>query len=214
MPIAMKCTHESTGFSLLELLITLVISAAFATAVIPQLQQRFKQAAVDSYTSKLEAGINQLKANMIGRQDSCKINFPSGAGSEVEINPMALESLQIDTTGEGTDCPQPTDMNGLDMASTELRMTNLKGSLTNQQRNDLRLLISPTSISMTTVGGVSAPDATTSNQPLIIRVRSRTLHNQAKGFERCLSLEPMTGSLIRGTWIGGNFAAGSCRHNQ
>jgi hypothetical protein len=105
-------------------------------------------------------------------------------------------------------------MNGLDMGATDLRMTSLKGSLSAQQKDDVRLLISPPSISMTTVGGVSAPDATASNQPLIIRVRSKTLHSQGKGFERCLRLEPMTGSLIRGTWIGADFESGNCSHNQ
>jgi prepilin-type N-terminal cleavage/methylation domain-containing protein len=210
----MRSTTEAKGFSLLELLVTLVISVVAAAAVIPQLQQRMKQAAVDSYTSRLEAGINQLKANMIGRQDSCTIIFPFGAGTSAEISPTALESLQIDTTGEGTDCPKPTEMDGLDMASTNLRMTGLKGSLTTQQKDDVKLLISPASISMTTVGGVSAPDATTSNEPLIIRVRSQTLHSQGKGFERCLLLEPMTGSLIRGTWIGDDFKSGNCGHNQ
>jgi len=210
----MRSTTKATGFSLLELLVTLVITVIAATAMIPQLQQRLKQAAVDSYTSRLEAGINQLKANMIGRQDSCTIIFPIGAGTSTEISPAALESMQIDTTEEGSDCPKPTEMNGLDMASTDLRMTSLKGSLTTQQKDDVRLLISPASISMTTVGGVSAPDATTSNEPLIIRVRSRTLHSQGRGFERCLRLEPMTGSLIRGTWIGSNFESGNCRHNQ
>lgn len=206
--------QESDGFSLLELLITMAIIVIAATAVVPQLQQRMKQAAVDAYTNRLEAGINQFKANMIGRQDSCTITFPSGAGTSTEITPLALENLQIDTIGEGSDCPKPADMNGLDMASTDLRIISLKGSLTKQQQADIKLLISPASIAMTTVGGVSAPDANMSSQPLIIRVRSQSLHRQGRGFERCLRLEPMTGSLMRGTWRGNDFTSGTCQQNH
>lgn len=214
MPTSIKINQRADGFSLLELLITMVIIVIAATAVVPQLQQRMKQAAVDAYTNRLEAGINQFKASMIGRQDSCTITFPSPAGTSTEITPLALEELQIDTVGEGSDCPRPTGMNGLDMASTDLRIISLKGSLTKQQADDIRLLISPGSIAMTTVGGVSAPDANTSNEPLIIRVRSQSLHRQGRGFERCLMLEPMTGSLMRGTWSGNDFTSGSCRQNQ
>jgi prepilin-type N-terminal cleavage/methylation domain-containing protein len=210
----MNKTRDGDGFSLVELLTTVVISTLVAMAVIPQLQQRLRQASVDAYTNRLEAGINQLKANMIGRQDSCEIIFPNGAGGEVEISSAAIESLQIDTQGEESSCPQPRDMNGMEMPTTELRLISIKRTHTMQQGDDIRLLISTDAISMSTVGGVAAPDSTTSHQPLIIRIRSQKLHQSGKGFERCLQLEPMTGTLIRGTWVGGGFGSGSCMQNQ
>jgi prepilin-type N-terminal cleavage/methylation domain-containing protein len=208
-----------SGFSLIELIATIVIGLIMATAAIPQLQQRFKQSQVDAYTSRLEAGINLLKASMISRQDSCTIVFPAGAGTETEIKPSVLESLQIDTQGAGTNCPKPTSMgsaNGsnLNMNSSDLRLVNIKHSLSSSQDNDIRLLISPTSISMTTIGGVTAPDANVSTTPLIIRIRSAYLNSRSSGFERCLKLEPTTGALIRGTWIGTSFSQGSCNRNQ
>ena len=52
-----------SGFSLIELLATIVIGLILAMAAVPQLQQRFKQSQVDAYTSQLEAGINQMKAS-------------------------------------------------------------------------------------------------------------------------------------------------------
>ena len=67
---------------------------------------------------------------------------------------------------------------------------------------------------MTTIGGVTAPDASVDTSPLIIRIRSTSLVAQAKGFERCLKLEPMTGTLIRGTWMGTTFNQGNCKRNQ
>jgi hypothetical protein len=199
-----------------------VIGLILAMAATPQLQERFRQSQVDAYTSRLEAGINLMKANMVSRQDTCKIVFPPGAGGETEITPAALESLQIDTVGANTACPKPTSMadaNGsiLSMNATDMRLVNIKNSLSPNQASDIRLLISPSEISMTTVGGVTAPDA---SSPLIVRIRSIAMNNQRRGFERCLRLEPMTGILIRGTWPKDDngssldFAAGSCNSNQ
>jgi hypothetical protein len=96
-----------------------------------------------------------MKANMISRQDTCKIVFPPGAGGETEITPAALESLQID---DDTNCPKPTSMvdadgNNLDMNATDMRFVNIKNSLSPNQASDIRILISPHLISMTTVGG-------------------------------------------------------------
>lgn len=219
MPDMMQRHLPHSGFSLIELLATIVIGLIVAMAAIPQLQQRYKQSQVDAYTSRLEAGINLLKAGMISRQDSCTIVFPPGAGSETEIRPSALESLQIDTQGVGTNCPKPSSMgsasgSNLSMKSSDLRLVNIKHSLSSSQDNDIRLFITPASISMTTIGGVTAPDANVSTTPLIIRIRSASLKAKSIGFERCLKLEPMTGTLIRGTWIGSTFSQGSCNRNQ
>ena len=215
----MQKHSQNQGFSLIELLATIVIGLILAMAAIPQLQQRFKQSQVDAYTSRLEAGINQMKAGMISRQDACTIVFPTGAGTETEIKPSTLESLQIDTQGAGSNCPKPSSMgtpggSNMSMNSSDLRLVNIKNTLSKSQASDIRLLISPSSISMTTIGGVTAPDASVSTTPLMIRIRSSSLHTKAQGFERCLKLEPMTGTLIRGTWIGTTFSQGSCKQNQ
>ena len=169
----------NSGFSLVELLATVVIGLILAMAAIPALQQRLKQSQVDTYTSRLEAGINQMKAGMISRQDACTIVFPAGSGTETEIKPAALESLQIDTQGAGSNCPKPTSMgtsggSNLTMNITDLRLVNIKQSLSPNQANDIRLLISPTRISMTTIGGVTAPDASVSTAPatLVMSMRS------------------------------------------
>ena len=63
-------------------MVAVFISSIAAMAILPALNNRFRQAAVDSYTQKLEAGLTQLKANMIGNTD---IHFPNGAGSEQEL---------------------------------------------------------------------------------------------------------------------------------
>ena len=216
----MKHNHSpDSGFSLIELLVTIVVGLILAMAAIPQLQQRLKQAQVDAYTSRLEAGINQMKAGMISRQDACTIEFPDGSGTEREIEPSALENLRIDTQEAGSNCPKPTSMGtsggtNLTMNITDLRLVNIKNTLSPNQANDIRLIISPKSITMTTIGGVTAPDASFNTSPLIIRIRSTSLAEQSKGFERCLKLEPMTGTLIRGTWIRTALNQGNCKRNQ
>ena len=143
----MQKQQGNSGFSLIELLVTIVVGLILAMAAIPQLQQRLKQSQVDAYTSRLEAGINQMKAGMISRQDACTIVFPAGSGTETEIQPSALESLQIDTEGAGSNCPKPTSMKTSDgrdltMNITDLRLVNIKNTLSPNQANDIRLLIS------------------------------------------------------------------------
>ena len=201
------------GFTLTELMVGLAITSIGMAAFLPRLQQQIRQTSVDSYTSKLESGIIQMKANMVSRQGSCRIQLPAGAGSEAEITPRALESLVIDDDPLNPEawCPPPTvDMGGLSMKPTQTRFLNLKNSLSEHQHNDIRLLIAPEQISMNTIGGVTAPEASFDPKPLTIRIRSRGLMAKKKGLERCLQLEVMTGTLIRGTWKGKDFDTGQC----
>lgn len=201
------------GFTFTELMVGLAITSIGMAAFLPMVDQQIKQTAVDSYTSKIESGIIQMKANMVSRQGSCRIQLPAGSGNETEITPFALENLTIDDDPLNPEawCPPPTtDMGGLSMKPTQTRFLNLKNSLSKHQYNDIRLLISPKQISMNTIGGVTAPEASFDPNPLTIRIRSRGLMAKRKGLERCLQLEVMTGTLIRGTWRGKDFDTGQC----
>ena len=114
MPTDAMKQAQDTGFSLLELMVAVLISSIAAMAIVPALQLRFRQAAVDSYTQKVEAGLTQLKANMIGRQDTCIIRFPNGAGGEAEFTPTDLDQLRIQEeamNGEEA-VPKPSNMGG------------------------------------------------------------------------------------------------------
>ena len=55
-----------------------------------------------------------------------------------------------------------------------------------------------------------SPRASFDPTPLTIRIRSRGLMAKKQGLERCLQLEVMTGTLIRGTWKGKDFDTGQC----
>ena len=202
--------HEA-GFSLIELMVAVLISTIAAMAVVPALQTRFRQAAVDSYTQKIEAGLTQLKANMIGRQDSCIIRFPSGAGYEAECKPEDLDNLEIEeeaTDGDEADCPKPSKMGGRTMATTKLRLLSIRNTQNDYDNKDLKILISPEAIAINTIGGVAS--LAQGSEPLIIRVRSDTLHQQNKGQERCVVMHPTTGEITSGSWNGSTFGNGFC----
>ena len=91
------------------------------------------------------------------------------------------------------------------MATTKLRLLSLRNTQSENDQKDLKILISPESISLNTVGGVTAPRALDSadvNEPLIIRIRSKRLTSQGRGLERCVIMEPTTGEISSGSWLG------------
>ena len=207
-----KFPTKTNGFTHTELMVGLAITSIGMAAFLPRLQQQIRQTSVDSYTSKLESGIIQMKANMVSRQGSCRIQLPAGAGSETEILPRALESLFIDDDPLNPEawCPPPTVDMGAEHEADRNPIPQSQEQPSEHQHNDIRLLIAPEQISMNTIGGVSAPEASFDPTPLTIRIRSRGLMAKKKGLERCLQLEVMTGTLIRGTWRGKDFDTGQC----
>ena len=211
----MNCNQpmKQDGFTLTELIVSLAIGSIGIAAFLPRIQQQIRQTSVDSYTSKIESGIIRMKANMVNRQGSCRIRLPQGAGTETEITASALENLVIDDDPQDPDawCPSPIeDINGLYTKRSKTRFLNIKKSLSQHQYNDIRLLITPKEISMNTIGGVTAPEASFNPKPLTIRIRSRGLAATNQGLELCLQLEVITGTLIRGTWQGNDFITGQC----
>ena len=215
MPTDAMKQAQDTGFSLLELMVAVLISSIAAMAVVPALQLRFRQAAVDSYTQKVEAGLTQLKANMIGRQDTCIIRFPNGAGGEAEFTPTDLDQLRIQEeamNGEEADCPKPSNMGGRTMATTKLRLLSIRNTQNDFDNNDLKILISPEAIAINTIGGVAS--LAQGSEPLIIRVRSETLHQRSQGQERCVVMQPSTGEITSGSWNGSTFGNGHCSHSS
>jgi prepilin-type N-terminal cleavage/methylation domain-containing protein len=207
---------DANGFTLTELLVTIVIMGITATAVLPQLQKRIEQSAVDSYTDNVEMGLAQLKQNMLSRQVGCTFIFPAGAGTETAVNPIDFEVRTVlDTSDPEIDCTSKVG------SFSKLRILNLpRHPGTGQEEAALKanqkveLLISQAELTLTSIGGVAAPLSSGNQQPFVIRLRSKKLHQQNEGFERCVQLEPMTGTLIRGTWIGSGFGDGVCTQNR
>ena len=127
--MSLPTRQTSHGFTLTELMVSVVLTSLGVMTFVPMVEQRVKQTTVDSYTSKIESGIIQMKANMVSRQGSCRIALPNGSGTETEITAKALESLVIDDDPNDPDawCPPPTtDMGGLSMKPTSTRFLNIK----------------------------------------------------------------------------------------
>jgi len=213
MQLKNKKSIRSEGFSLLELLIAIVIGTIGATAIMPTMNQQLLQSSVDAYTNKIEAGLSGLKTNLLMRQMHCELLFPSAAQSSTGIRASQLENMVIDHPSR---CPKPKaiqDWNGqrLEMKTTTLRLVSQKRTLSNKQQNDLRVTVTPQTLGLTTIGGIAAPAAGSGQKALTIRVRSQELQRLKRGFERCVQLEVMTGTIIRGTW---NQRSRQCSQNS
>ena len=200
------------GFTLVELLVGIAIISIGTASAIPTLYRQFQQRSVDSYTQKLESGLNQIKANMISRQSSCLIRFPPQATQEPGVAPSQLDNLIINEEAnidEEAECTKPSNMKeGWTMASTKMRMIAIKNTQTDSEEQNIRIMIQPEAIAFNTVGGVVRPSLAFSNKPLVVRVRSLALGDS--GLERCLYMHPTTGEITSGTWNGGDFTTGKC----
>ena len=200
------------GFTLVELLVGIAIISIGAASAIPSLYKQFQQRSVDSYTQKLESGLNQIKANMISRQSSCVIRFPPQATQEPGVAPSQLDNLIINEEAkadEEAECPKPSNMKeGWTMASTKMRMISIRNTQTDSEEENIRIMIQPEAIAFNTVGGVARPSLAFSNKPLVVRIRSLALGDN--GLERCLYMHPTTGEITSGTWNGSDFTTGEC----
>ena len=200
------------GFTLVELLVGIAIISIGAASAIPSLYKQFQQRSVDSYTQKLESGLNQIKANMISRQSSCVIRFPPQATQEPGVAPSQLDNLIINEEAkadEEAECPKPSNMKeGWTMASTKMRMIAIRNTQTDSEEENIRIMIQPEAIAFNTVGGVARPSLAFSNKPLVVRIRSLALGDN--GLERCLYMHPTTGEITSGTWNGSDFTTGEC----
>ena len=95
MPADLMTHKFEAGFTLVELLVGVAIISIGASSAIPSLYKQFQQSSVDSYTQKLESGLNQIKANMISRQSSCVIRFPLQATQKPGVAPSQLDNLIV-----------------------------------------------------------------------------------------------------------------------
>ena len=93
--MSLPTRQTSHGFTLTELMVSVVLTSLGVMTFVPMVEQRVKQTTVDSYTSKIESGIIQMKANMVSRQGSCRITLPNGSGTETEITAKALSLIHI-----------------------------------------------------------------------------------------------------------------------
>ena len=68
-------TSKSSGFSLLEMLVGMVIITIGLSAAIPSYVRNMRQGEVDRYTQLLEAGFFGLRAKLGRQKTSCTLHF-------------------------------------------------------------------------------------------------------------------------------------------
>ena len=77
---------KSTGFSLLELLVGIVIITIGLSAALPSYLRNIRQGEVDRYTQQLETGFFGLRAKLGQQKTSCTLNFDtSGLGNLLRL---------------------------------------------------------------------------------------------------------------------------------
>ena len=108
-------------------------------------------------TPKVKRSLTQLKANMIGRQDTAS----SASPMEPEWKPIhAHRSRSTQDSRRGHEwgrsgCPKPSKMGGRTIATTKLRLLSIRNTQNDFDNNDLKILISPEAIAINTIGGVA-----------------------------------------------------------
>ena len=214
MPFTSVNKTDESGFTLVEMLVAIAITSIGATAVIPVLQARFRQAAVDvakdgQMTSQSQYDRRQIVASFTSQKvQVVKLNFVKIL-TVFQLKKSEMMALRL--------IAEPSKMGGKNMATTNLRLLSLRNTQNANDQKDLKILISPESVSLNTVGGVTAPRALNSaevSQPLVIRIRSERLTNQGRGLERCVIMEPTTGEISSGSWHGTSFNSGRCSSSK
>lgn len=204
--------NVTTGFSLLELLVGMVIITIGLSAAIPSYLRNMRQGEVDRYTQQLEAGFFGLRAKLGQQKTSCTLNFDqSGLGNftapanlvEMKNHPERIEccNSDIEAAGRSSGCAYGPEIGTL-----------LAQGSSGDERNkiirdrSLRLLDredTPESqaveISVNLANyELTPPGTSTMSDDLIILVRSTNTQEQRLR-TRCLQVSG-TGSVVRASW--------------
>ena len=182
----------SAGFTLTEALVVVAIVVLSAVTIGLNLRQRIDQNRVDGVTSRLEGALNSLRRQSLTYQTSCSLawSLPSSSQGLVASADRIGTGLLTDpgTCAFPAGSPRP----------------RLAPPLRAPDDADVLVTISPDRFTITAFGGLS----TANDQPLLLRLRPNR-SPQSGDLERCLRMEPITGAISRGTWIGAD-----CRRSR
>jgi type II secretory pathway pseudopilin PulG len=175
------------GYTLSEAVVVVAIVMLAALAIMPNLKQRIEQSRVDGVTTRLEGALNSLRSQSLTYQTNCTLSWSlpsSGQGLTAGADQIGTRLLVDAST-----CPLPVGT----------PRPRLSPPLRSPDDADVSVTISPERFTITAFGGL----ATTGDLPLLLRIRPNR-PSQNGDFERCLRLEPITGAISRGTWVGGD----------
>ena len=197
-PLRMKRIHHSpsSGFTLFEFLIVIMIVMLGSTWAIPQYQRQRSLNQLDQFSQQIESGLFSLRARQSTEGTSCEINVnPAyvgvkdtnmGFGSATEV--LELSHLRSNERDERLRCCDATTCSW----EPPYRLINREGT---RSSKTVGIKLSQENYML------SPPGMSTDSDSLIILVRS---NNEQNNFKhplpiRCVELST-AGHLHRGTW--------------
>ena len=203
---------KSTGFSLLELLVGMVIVTIGLSAAIPSYLRNMRQGEVDRFTQQLEAGFFGLRAKLGQQKTSCTLNFDtSGLNNfaapadvvEMKDHPERIEccNSDIEAAGRSSGCAYGPEIGALlagdssgeekvkIMRDRSLRLLDREGT---PESDAVEVSVNLASYELT------PPGTSTMSEDLIFLIRS-TNTEEERLRTRCLQMSG-TGTIVRASW--------------
>lgn len=186
----------SQGFTLLELLITIVIIFLGSTWAIPQYKRQLALSQLDQYSQEIESGLFSLRARQSAEGTSCEINVnpsfvginntSSGFGKPTDV--LELNHLNSEQRDKRLQCCDATSCS----AEPAYRLISREGTTSSKT---VSVKLSQASYTL------SPPGMSTDSNSLIILVKSENGIDDPKRPLpiRCVKLST-AGHLHRGTW--------------
>lgn len=210
---------NSSGFSLLELLVGIVIVTIGLSAAIPSYVRNMRQGEVDRYTQQLEAGFFGLRAKLGQQKTSCTLHFDSSGLNnfvppadlvEMTNYPSRIEccNSDIEAAGQSSGCAYGPeigvllagDSSGLErekiIRDRSLRLLNREGTPESK--------LVEVSVNLATYE-LTPPGTSTMSEDLLFLIRSSSTQVQRLR-TRCLKISG-TGTVLRASW---NSLTSSC----
>lgn len=195
--------EHNHGFTLLELLIAITITAMASAWAIPNMQRQFQQQQVDHFTQNLETGMFNLIAKVRKSSKYCTL-FESQGITNAYVSPDALLELTTatadpDLTPEDQcrlrrgylDCPERNNACSIN-PDDFLKFRFLSKEKTKDSKS-IEVLTSQANYQLSPQG------TNPKGEEIIFRIRSRKWDQYPNLITRCLVISG-NGHLFKGTW--------------
>ena len=214
--------RDSSGFSLLEMVVAVAIVAAMSAWTIPTYIRSLRQGEVDRYAQFIEAGFYDLRAELGTSRTSCLLQFDQ---TESWVSPKALlEFRQDDGTLANTDR----------LRCCNSQIHKAKGTEECEDGPKIGALLNPATASTGTISGslrfirlegtpeskrvqvavsradyeLTPPGTSARTEPITFMVRSIDANEDDSLRSRCVEVSG-SGHLLSGTWEG-SLSSGRC----
>ena len=209
-----------TGFSLIEMVVTVAILSIATATTLPIITRNRWQSEVDQYALQLETGLYGLRAKLGAKKTSCTIDFPttytfsppeeliefSQKSQNNQTSFLCCDSTIVvakETNGQGSDCSHPGNKisvltgNPLD----NLRLVQLESSSASKS---VQVAVSRTDFGFTPPGTTANAGTLTfllcHNRALSENNSTQCVESQNRLNIRCVQIDG-TGGISRGRWI-------------